>query len=188
MPIQFEKANFKHQPIILDWLQKPHIVEFWDNSQEHKDDILTFMQGRIKPSPYAEGIFTYWVGSLDNEPYCFVMTSEVLKNEPALLLWQQHLSETGKTFTLDFCIGNEKFLGKGLAASTLEAFTQFYSTEVDQESDTFFIDPLEDNPRAKHVYGKAGFKIVGEFICHGPFFKGKNSYLMVKQVSNKDVT
>lgn len=57
--ITFEKVTFKHKEALFHWLEEPHIKEFWDNTPEHKEDISIFMEGRIKPSPYWEGIFTY---------------------------------------------------------------------------------------------------------------------------------
>ncbi|WP_083837057.1 hypothetical protein [Rickettsia montanensis] len=43
MNIHFEKANLTHKEIIFNWLEEPHIKEFWDNSQEHKNDILILL-------------------------------------------------------------------------------------------------------------------------------------------------
>jgi len=36
--IHFEKAILSHKDIIFEWLDKPHVREFWDNSQAHRDD------------------------------------------------------------------------------------------------------------------------------------------------------
>ena len=46
--ITFEKATTTYEEIIFSWLAEPHVQEFWDNSQEHKDDILNFIQGQKK--------------------------------------------------------------------------------------------------------------------------------------------
>ena len=48
-------------------------------------------------------------------------------------------------------------------------------------ADTFFIDPDENNPRAKHVYAKAGFEHVGDYSPHEGAFIGSTSLLMVKK-------
>jgi RimJ/RimL family protein N-acetyltransferase len=178
--ITFEKASLKHKDIIFNWLAEPHMVEFWDNSQEHKDDILNFIDGRKVKSTYFNGIFTYWIGSINGEPYSLIMSAEVTGDENDL--WKAHTSKTGKTISIDFGIGNKDFLGKGLAAPTLKAFCQFYQNEIDGEVDTFFIDPDADNPRAAHVYDKAGFKKVGEYEMQNGVFKGSNTYLMVKNI------
>ncbi len=40
MNIHFEQANLTHKEIIFNWLEETHIKEFWDNSQEHQNDIM----------------------------------------------------------------------------------------------------------------------------------------------------
>ncbi len=178
MNICFEKASPQHQHIIFEWLQESHVKEFWDNSQEHKDDILNFIQGRKEPSGYFHDIFTYWVGLNEGAPFAFLLTSPIVADDECPEIWKIHLSKTGATHSIDFCIGNKKFLGKGLAAPTLKAFTEFFASSVDPRVDTFFIDPDENNPRARHVYEKAGFCDVGSFEMQKGFFKGKRSHLM----------
>lgn len=181
MNITFERMNETHQEAIFAWLDEPHVKEFWDNSPEHREDIVNFIQGRKEPSNYFDGIFTYWIGSVDEEAYCLVMTSEIEEDIP-FELWKEHRSKTGATYGLDFCIGNIKQLGKGLAAPTLEAFTHFFKAEIDHKADTFFIDPDENNPRAFRVYEKAGFEVVGEYAMEDGYFAGQNAFLMVKSV------
>lgn len=182
--IYFENAGHHHLTTIYEWLTEPHMQEFWDNSQEHRDDILLFVNGRIEPSNYFEGIFTYWVGSIENHPFSFLLTAEYTLSDDSPQLWKDHISTSGATYTIDFGIGNRAFLNKGLAAPTLIAFMEFFKAQVDTKADTFFIDPDKDNPRAKHVYEKAGFKLVGEFNGEKKYwdFSGENTYLMVKKI------
>ena len=184
MNIHFKKVTHEHQKIIFDWLQEPHMLEFWDNSQEHKDDILNFINGRIEPSNYFNGIFTYWIGYLDDQPFSFILTSEVVPTEDLPPLLHEHLSQTGKTCGLDFGIGNKDFIGKGLASATLIAFTDFFHKSIDPETDTFYIDPNDDNPRAHHVYEKAGFNLVGTYNSKGKHweFSSDGVCLMVKKL------
>lgn len=178
--IAFEKASAPHQVPIFQWLHEPCVKEFWDNSQEHKDDILIFINGRKEPSPYYGGIFNYWIGMIKGDPFCLLMTSEILPSQDILEIWRSHLSKSGKTLSIDFMIGNLKYQNQGLAAPTLRLFTQFFQKNVDPAVDTFFIDPAESNTKAKHVYEKAGFKNVGDFHrdCHE--HKGVKHFLMVK--------
>lgn len=177
----FKKASIEHKNDIFEWLEKPHVKEFWDNSQEHRDDILIFMQGRKESSPYWNGMFDYWVGIINNHPFCLLMTSEVKKEEQNLPQgWYENLSPIGKTFSIDFMIGNEKYLGKGLAGITLEAFTQFIPQYVDQSVTRFIIDPAANNLKAKHVYEKAGFHTVAEFTRNNA-----NFFLMIKRLCER---
>lgn len=179
--LKFEKAALHHQAVIFSWLAQPHMQEFWDNSQEHKDDILNFIHGRKQR--YFYGTTQYWVGYIDNEPFCFLLSDQMLKEQDDLSdLHRKYLSEKGRTISLDFGIGNKTFLGRGLASPTLKAFTEFYKNKIDPSADTFFIDPNTNNPRAFHVYEKAGFKMVGYYHAKQGFFKEEKSCLMVKKV------
>lgn len=181
MNITFQKASTSYIDTIFKWLAEPHIREFWDNSQEHKDDILNFIHG--KPQTYFAGTTQYWIGFINNEPYAFVL-SDILQQDQADLS-ESHLanmSETGHTISLDFGIGNKEYLGRGLAAPTLSEFMIFYKKDIDPKADTFFIDPDENNPRAIRVYNKAGFNKVGEYQATQGAFIGHNSDLMVKKL------
>ncbi len=181
--IHFEKATLSHKDLIFEWLEEPHMKEFWDNSQEHKDDILNFMNGQKQH--YFYGTTTYWVGFLDDQSFCFLLTDELLADQDDLTdLLRAYLSKTGKTISLDFGIGNKIFLGKGLAAPTLQKFVEFYNARIDPQADTFFIDPNENNPRAKHVYEKAGFKVVDKYIAKKGYFIGDESLLMIKKIDS----
>ena len=179
MEAAFEKASTEHLGLIMQWLEKDHIRGFWDNSQEHKDDIRIFVEGRREGSPYFGGLFDYWVGGYAAEPFCLVMTSNLMPDDELPDLWKTHLSETGKTISVDFCIGDDRFLGKGLAADTLKGFVRFYSSVIDPQADTFLIDPAIDNPRAEHVYAKAGFVPLGTYLVQSGVFAGRGHHLMV---------
>lgn len=181
--IYFEKATLKHQDTIFRWLSLPHIQEFWDNSQEHKDDIFNFIHGRKQH--YFYGTTQYWVGYIDEQPFCFILSDQLLKNQDLTDLHQENLSKSGNTISLDFGIGNTAFLGKGHAAPALKAFAEFYQNQIDPKADTFFIDPDTNNPKAFHVYEKAGFKRVGNYRMQGGVFKGQQTYLMVKKLFSK---
>lgn len=179
--ITFEKATTIYEEIIFSWLAEPHVQEFWDNSQEHKDDILNFIYGHQQT--YFAGTTQYWIGFIDRNPHAFIL-SDILKQDQTDLS-KTHLanmSATAHTISLDFCIGNKKYLGRGLAASTLSEFMIFYKKEIDPKADTFFIDPDENNPRAIRVYHKAGFVKVGEYQATQGAFIGHNSDLMVKKI------
>ena len=178
MTICFERATLQHQDIIFKWLGEPHMMDFWDNSQAHKDDILNFIHG--KKQHYFYGTTLYWISFIDQEPFSFLL-SDVLETDQDLSpLQRNHMSPSGRTITLDFGIGSTHYLGLGLAAETLKAFVDFYKTSVDPLADTFFIDPDENNPRATHVYQKAGFERVGDMAVTSGAFAGHRSHLMVK--------
>ena len=181
--IRFEKASSVYKQTVFEWLEEPFVREFWDNSLAHKEDILNFMDGRKTPSTYFKGQFVYWLGFIDDKPYSLIMTMKEILGEERLQIINEHLSKTGSTYGLDYMIGNKEYFGKGLGAKTLEEFVAFFQREIDPTADTFFIDPDENNLRAKHVYEKAGFEYVGDFLMEGDsVFKGKLSHFLVKKL------
>ena len=156
------------------------MMEFWDNTQEHKDDIMNFIHG--EKQHYFYGTTKYWIGSIEGELYCFLLSDILQKDQELSDVHRENMSKSGHTIGLDFGIGNTKFLGRGLAAQTLEAFMSFYCEFVDPLVDTFFIDPDPNNPRAVRVYSKAGFEKVGTYEANAGAFIGQASDLMVKRV------
>ncbi|MEN8236779.1 MAG: GNAT family N-acetyltransferase [Pseudomonadota bacterium] len=183
MKITFEKATHKHQQAIFNWLKEPHVQEFWDNTQAHKDDIINFMEGRKEPSDYADGRYVYWVGLVDDQPYSLIMTIKMDLGEERVQLKADHLSKIGKTYGLEYMIGDKRYIGKGLGAKTLALFVEFFRKVFDECADTSLIDPDFTNPRAKHVYEKAGFIHVGDFIMGGNgCFAGRESHLLAKKL------
>jgi RimJ/RimL family protein N-acetyltransferase len=182
MNIRFEKASFDHKDLIFKWLDEPHMQEFWDNSPEHRDDIENFMGGRVKPSAYFGGIFDYWVGFMDDEAYSLIMTHEGNEGTDPPEYFRPYLSNPGEVCSLDFGIGNVNYFGKGLAAPTLIAFMDYFAERIEPRTKKFLIDPDMNNPRAIHVYQKAGFKIVSEFTREGGYFDQGKGVLMLKEV------
>lgn len=180
--ISFKKVSTRDLGLIHFWLDEPHVKEFWDNSQAHKDDIENFAHGRVSLSPYFGGIFTYWIGMFDGVAFAFILTAPVLHESDLPPIWKEQISKVGNTYSIDFTIGQKDFIGKGLAAITLEAFTSFFKNAVDHDADTFMIDPSSDNARATHVYQKAGFEMIGDFLMDTDAFKNQKSFLLIKKI------
>ena len=181
MNITFEKAHLSHKDIIFHWLKEPHMQEHWDNSQEHKDDILNFLNGRKQT--YFFGTTKYWIAKINTVAFAIILSDQIEPSQIDLQpLHRQNLSKQGHTCCIDFGIGNKEYLGKGLAAITLDGFVKFYTTQVDLLADTFFIDPDVSNPKAKHVYEKAGFILKGDFEMKSGFFEGKATQLLVREL------
>lgn len=171
--VTFTPTTATDQALLLRWLDKPHVREFWDNSEAHRQNMLNFLQG-------AKDQLDYYIGYWNETPYALLLTSDCTLDAPEE--FRALLQQTGKTFSIDFTIGEENFLGKGLGAPTLQAFMQYICKEVDPEVTTFIIDPAIDNTRAIHVYEKAGFKKGENFTRQGGFFAGIDHILMTKSM------
>lgn len=182
MKMHFEKANKCHLDTIFRWLAEPFVQEFWDNTQGHKDDILNFVDGRKEPSDYCDGKYVYWIAIYDRHPFAMLMTIQEAAEDHIDDIKLRHLSKTGHTYGIDFVIGDKNYFGKGYGAKTLIDFLDFFIKECDPKADTFLIDPASDNPRAKHVYMKAGFEHVADFVMSGNVSgAGKPHHLLIRR-------
>ncbi len=182
MKIKFEKVTRAHLDTIFKWLTEPHVMEFWDNTDAHKDDIVNFAEGRKTPSSYADGQYVYWIAYLEDEAFAMLMTIQETHKEDIGEEKLKRLSKTGHTYGLDYMIGNPKFFGKGYGSQTLSDFIDYFREIVDPKADTFIIDPASDNPKAKHVYMKAGFKHVCDFMMEGDVSgAGKVHHLLIRK-------
>jgi RimJ/RimL family protein N-acetyltransferase len=182
MSINFEKANVSHIDIILGWLTEPFVQEFWDNTQDHKDDILNFVNGRKKPSNYCDGKYVYWIARYKDHPFSMLMTIRETTEDHINDIKLNHISKTGHTYGIDYMIGDKNYFGKGYGTKTLSEFLNFFKKNFDPKADTFIIDPASDNPRAKHVYMKAGFEHIADFIMGGNYSgAGKLHHLLIRR-------
>lgn len=169
----FEKASLKWLPLVkIWWKDKPHIQEFWDNSPEMWANCENYFHGK-------KDEFDYWVGSLNHEPFALILTNDTKEGgyEPGI----HYAEKDGRTIGIDFMIGEERFLNKGLSHLTLIEFMKFLKIQ-DPSVTAFLIDPEAENSKAVHVYSKAGFDIVGTFIPKEGHTRIVEHYMMKKLV------
>ena len=152
----FKPVDSAHRSLVHQWLNQPHVAEWFygqglENTFNHLDE---FLNGS------AQAI--YWLGYDKDRPFAFFITSLVSKPKDALTRW---CAEEGQAITLDMLIGDSSYLGKGLSHILIQ---EFLLSQFPQAAEVL-IDPEATNARAVHVYKKAGFKVLGEFIpSHSP--------------------
>jgi len=136
------------------------------NLGEGLKNILESLEKFFKGDPH----FKHWVAYDKDIPFGYLLTSEIPKGSPEDE-YAPFCKEKGKAITLDLFICDLNYLGKGLSVAMIQEFllTQFPDvTEV-------FIDPEASNTRAVHVYEKAGFQIIDEFIASATLQDRNNS-------------
>lgn len=148
---KFEPVKKSQRELVHSWLLSPHAAEWFygEGLQNTFNHLEQFFLGESKGS--------YWIAYEGQNPFAFLITSLVEKPHDELTGW---CYSQGKTITLDILIGNTDYLGKGLA---LPLIKQFIADQFPDVSEVL-IDPEASNLRAIHVYKKAGFKVLGEFI------------------------
>lgn len=152
--ITFAHPKNSHFALVLNWFYEPHVREYFDDPLTGNSipGLRNYLDGK-------EYFFTPWMAFYEDRPFAFLMTAEV-KAEGSDPIWRQWRESTGKTYSLDLFIGEEKFMGRGFGHLLIKKFIGDYF----QHAHAFLIDPEARNTRAIHVYEKAGFTKVAEFV------------------------
>jgi RimJ/RimL family protein N-acetyltransferase len=140
---------------VLGWLKKPHIASFF-----HGDGLKSTLEDLAKFTNQDASFYHHWVGELKGVPFAYLMTSPVRSGNSADDRFTRHLRVGESAITLDLLIGEEEFLGKGLASDMILSFLLGHFSHITSA----FIDPEVANTKAIHVYEKAGFKKLEQFL------------------------
>lgn len=149
LTFNFNHVDQAHRSLVHTWLLQPHVAEWFygqglENTFKHLDEFLA-------GSSFAQ----YWLAFDREHPFAFLITYHVDKAQDEIAKW----CHEGEAITLDMLIGDSSYLGKGYAVPVIH---QFLLSQ-------FPIDPEASNVKAIHVYQKAGFNKLGEFIpSHSP--------------------
>ena len=171
----FKPVDLVHRSLVHKWIAKPHVTKWFygqglQNTLTHLDE---FLNGTSQCD--------YWLAFDKEHPFAFLITSSVENPHDELTKW---CTTDGDAITLDMLIGDLNYLGKGLAVPLIQEFLKSQFPKVTE----VLIDPEATNSCAIHVYQKAGFKILAEFIpSHSPH----PHYMMrlnLKELLSKSVT
>ncbi len=165
----FMPVSSEYQELIYSWLSKPYVAQwFYGPGLENTlAQLHAFLKGSSE--------FDYWLGCDGDTPIALFITSYIDKPQDELSTW---CTATGAAITLDMLIGDTNYLGKGLSHILIGEFLLRQFPKVSE----VLIDPEATNARAIHIYKKAGFVIVGEFIpSHSPHL-----HYMMKLISPLD--
>jgi aminoglycoside 6'-N-acetyltransferase len=149
--IGFIPVQAEHVPLLRQWLNEPHIREWWGDPDEELGFIRDMVDGRDTTRPFLVtldqvpiGYIQYWfIGHHQNEQW--------IKDHP----WLAELSSD--TIGIDLSIGRPELLSKGIGSAALTAFV---ASLREQGYANVIIDPDRSNVRAVRAYMKAGFRPV----------------------------
>lgn len=163
----FKPVTKMQQQLIHEWIAQKHINE-WLHSDGLKNTIEDLEQFVDGGNPWA----IHWMAYSNDIPFAYLMTSEL---EPTA-------EQPASAITLDLFICRLDYIGKGFSVPMIHEFLISNFAHIDK----VLIDPEMSNSRAVHVYKKAGFNIVGEFIASWHPVPHYKMQLNMADLSRKD--
>jgi aminoglycoside 6'-N-acetyltransferase len=151
MNITFISLTELHFPLLLKWLTTEHVKAWWDKDINWTRELI-----RKKYTQYIEGhkSIDAYIICADAEPIGYIQYYNVHdfprdSDIPAL---------PPTCASLDWYIGEPKYLGKGVGTKALELFINEY---IFTKFDSIFVDPDKKNLAAIRAYEKVGFALWG---------------------------
>jgi aminoglycoside 6'-N-acetyltransferase Ib len=139
-------------PLLHEWLNRPHVAQWWDDQRDLEYVLATF--GADLDSPVIRMFISY----LDGEPIGYIQVYRVMGADPE---WWTEETDPGAR-GIDQFLANAEQLGQGLGSSMVRQFVA--GLFADPEVTRVQTDPSPSNGRAIRAYEKAGFRRVGEVV------------------------
>jgi len=158
MKITFAPLAESHFPLLLKWLQAPHIKKWWDQDVTYTLELVRekyssyikgykFMDGQQKP------IQSFIIHNNQNPVgYIQIYNAYDFPRSKPLSGLPENLG------AFDIFIGEEEAKKQGLGSKALSEFLRLHDNQYFQ----IFADPDSNNVAAVKCYEKAGFKKVSE--------------------------
>lgn len=152
MKLKFRKLTAEDFPLLLEWLSRKHVKEFWDAGEDTPE---------IVAQNYAE------------EEGCerFILLEENETGEKPLGYFQFYIvSET--VIGIDQFIGEADYINRSIGTKAIKLFIEMISKKHSPKE--IILDPSPENKRAIRCYEKAGFRYYETTIG----YEGKPAYMM----------
>ncbi len=172
--ISFRPVNSDDYPLLGNWLNTPHMRDWWGDPETELGYIRDMLEGRDTTRPFLfllddlpVGYIQYWyIADHLSEPF--------LSKAP----WVTQVA--ADSIGVDMAIGDAALLSKGLGSAVLKAFTFRLRSEG---YDNILIDPDAANARAIRAYEKAGFR---PFIVSRESSEDEDSAVLIMRLMSED--
>ena len=158
MTITFETLHESHFPLLLKWLETPHIKAWWDQGVTYTLDLVQEKYSSyVKGYKLVEGLqkpIKSFIIHHNQNPVGYIQIYNAYdfpRNKPLLGL----PSNLG---AFDIFIGEEEVLKQGLGSKAIVQLLKLHGNQYSY----IFADPDINNLSAIKCYEKAGFKMVSE--------------------------
>jgi aminoglycoside 6'-N-acetyltransferase-1b/aminoglycoside 6'-N-acetyltransferase-2 len=139
--------------MLHDWLNRPHIVEWWGGEEERPT--LEEVLAQYRPQALAAERVTPYIGLLDDRPFAYAQSYVALGSGGG---WWEDVTDPGVR-GIDQSIADPALLGQGLGTQLVTALVERLFS--DPQVTRIQTDPAPNNPRAIRCYEKAGFRQAG---------------------------
>jgi len=155
-PIALRPLTEQDFPMLHDWLNRPHIVEWWGG--ERARPTLEEVYAKYLPRILAQDRVTPYIAMLEQVPIGYAQSYVALGSGDG---WWEEETDAGVR-GIDQSIADPQLLGKGLGTLLVRALVEklFSDPQVTKVQ----TDPAPTNLRAIRCYQKAGFRIVREIV------------------------
>jgi aminoglycoside 6'-N-acetyltransferase Ib len=141
-------------PMLHDWLNRPHIVEWWGGERPTLSEVVVHYLPRVLA---AESVIPY-IGLLNGEPFAYAQSYVALGSGGG---WWEEITDPGVR-GIDQSIAIPELLGQGLGTVLVKTLVEHLFKEL--EVTQVHTDPAPHNLRAIRCYEKAGFRKVGQIV------------------------
>jgi AacA4 family aminoglycoside N(6')-acetyltransferase len=148
-PVTLRLMTEQDLPMLHDWLNRPHIVEWWGGEEKRPtlDEVLEY----YLPSVLAEESVTPYIAMLGEEPIGYAQSYVALGSGDG---WWEDETDPGVR-GIDQSLANPTQLNQGLGTRLVLALVE--RLFLDPTVTKIQTDPAVNNHRAIRCYEKAGF-------------------------------
>lgn len=163
MMITFKPLQKSHFPLLLKWLEIPHVKAWWDQDIHWTPELIqekygSYVQGikrLILPHQVIEKPMHAFVICVDEKEIGYIQYYNAY-DFPREQGYEVKELPTSLA-SIDLFIGEKEWIHKGIGAILIDAFLKEH---VSTQFETCFVDPDTANLAAIRAYEKAGFQKV----------------------------
>lgn len=137
MKLRFRPLTSDDFPLMLEWLSKAHVKEWWDDGEDTIEKVAR---------NYGE----------DEEGLERFILIEIREGVEKPLGYFQHYLCPDGSIGIDQFIGEEDYLNRGVGTQAISLFVEMIMRE--HQPPRIILDPSPDNRRAIRCYEKVGFR------------------------------
>ncbi len=153
MTITFEPLTTNHFPLLLKWLEVPHVKAWWN---DHVIWTLELIEKKYRSYIAGSNLIHAYIIHINNKPIGYIQ----YYNKHDFPREHDYAIELPSSCAaIDWYIGEPDFVGRGIGTRTLELFLK---SLVFTNFDNVFVDPDTPNVAAIRAYEKAGFKRINQ--------------------------